>query len=406
MEKEISIAFLGALVPDEPSFQNIAFRRSGIMVQSGIVKGLAALNIKHKIYSLRPVPSFPLHKKIIFKKEIIQYTEQSKLILVPFINILFLKTLTSSLYEFFALLGWAINNLNKKRVILVYNTYTPPLPLVYLIGKITNSKVAAILYDLGMPPKQLKLNNTKKFIYRNVEFFAKLIIPRIDGRIVINENIANDYAPGKHYLLIDGGIGDDIINRLFELKVKNHRDKTKYLLAGSISPINGTRLIGETLDINTNPNIQIFFAGNGRDEEYVKQIIQKDRRIVYKGMLSLDELFELYEEVDVLINLRVTEEEDKYLFPSKIIEYLTIGKYVISTGIGHIKSEYGHMCKVIDKPTPESLSQILNSVHNMTNAELYEKGQKSRNFMIETHTWNIQSKKILEYMNSNIFKFF
>lgn len=401
MNKSLTVAFLGALVPDDAKYHNRAFRRSGIMVQAGIVKGLSKLNIEHIVYSLRPVPSFPSYKKIFYRRENILYAKQSKLILVPFINLLFLKTITAAFYEFFALINWALKNIGKNRVILVYNTYTPPLPIVFLVGKITNSKVVAILYDLGMPPKQLNLNKTKTFIYRNVEFFAKLIIPKIAGRIVINENIAKDYAPNKHYLLVDGGISDEIQNRLFELKTKPKRVITQFLLAGSISPINGTRLIGDALSLNTNPNIRIIFAGNGRDEEYVKQLALKDKRVEYRGMLTLDELFELYKDVDVLLNLRVTDEADQYLFPSKILEYLTIGKNVVTTNVGHLKNEYGDFCSIIDKPNSQTLSNVFNDIHNKTNEVLIENGNKSRKFMIETHTWDIQTKKIIDYIIQN-----
>jgi hypothetical protein len=274
---------------------------------------------------------------------------------------------------------------------------------LYIIGKITNTKVVAILYDLGMPPKQLKLNSLKLLIYKTVEFFAKYFIPKIDGRIVINENIAKDYAPNKHYILVDGGIGDDVLNRLFDIKVRSQRDVTKFLIAGSISPINGTRLIGETMKINNNSKIKIIFAGNGRDEDYVEYLASTDKRVEYRGILNLDELFKLYEEVDVLMNLRTTDEEDKYLFPSKIIEYLTIGKYVITTNVSHIKKEYGFLCNVLEKPDPIILSSAIDKIQNLKYSELVGNGIKSREFMIDTHTWEKQAIKIHNYIKSNLF---
>jgi glycosyltransferase involved in cell wall biosynthesis len=322
--------------------------------------------------------------------------------MIPFINILLIKTITGVFNDFFALIVWALKNRHNERCIIVYNTYTPPLPFVYWISKITRSKSVSILYDLGMPPKELKLGLLKKGIYRCVEYFAKKYIPRLDGRIVINENMARDYAPGKHSLLVDGGIGENIISRLFDLKEKKQRPITIFLLSGTISPINGTQLIKEVLLLNKNPNIRIWFAGNGRHMEFVKQLAKEDYRVEYKGMLDMDKLFELYKEVDVLMNLRVTSSEDLYLFPSKILEYLTIGKYVLTTNVGHIKEKYGYLCNVLDGNSPEILSLEIDNIVRLSGAQLLEKGRDSRKYMIETHLWKSQSEKILDYILQNI----
>lgn len=403
MKKDISIAFLGALVPDEPAYHNPAFRRSGILVQDGIVNGLGIQKAKVTVFSLRPVPSFPKERKIFFKKKEISYKKIEKIILHPFINILIVKTITHAISLFFELIKWSFSNRKNNKYIIVYNTYTPPLPFVYWMGKITGSKTVAILYDLGMPPKQLNYRLHKVIIYRFVEFFAKRYIPRLDGRIVINENIANDYAKEKHSLLIDGGISESIIERLFSLDSKEfERENTKFLIAGTLASINGTKLIRETLNINSNPNIKIIFAGNGRDEEYVRQLTKEDKRVEYRGMLNLDELFKLYEEVDVLMNLRISSDDDKYLFPSKVLEYLVIGKYVLTTSVGHIEREYGHLCTVLEDNTPECLSNKINEIASMSNSELINKGQQSREFLIEHSTWDKQSMKIYTYLENLI----
>ncbi len=400
IKKEISIAFLGTLVPDTEKYQNIAFTRSGNMVQDGIVSGLHKHGVNVSVFSLRPIASYPKDKKLFCVKNVLNYHERLKLQLIPFINILVLKTITGAVYDFFALIKWAIKHRKSKRYIMVYNTYTPPLPFVYWMGKLTGSKSIAILYDLGMPPKQLQLSGLKKLIYRFVEFFAKRYIPRLNGRIVINENIANDYAPGKHFLLVDGGISSSIIVRLFDLVEKKNRAKTVFLCAGSLWGANGTKLIVETLQNNKNPNIEMWFAGGGPDVEYIKSAAQNDERIKYKGKLNLNQLFELYEQADILMNIRVTNgSEGDYLFPSKIIEYLTIGKYVVTTEVAHIGREYGHLCKVLENNGPEKLSLAMDELTEVTGAELLRLGKIARQFMLENHTWEQQSSKIIDYIN-------
>jgi hypothetical protein len=398
--KEKTIAFLGSLVPDNSEFDNIALRRSGNMVQDGIVCGLHEQNIDMVVFSLQPRASFPQNRKIFYKGRKISHKKGIYIYTIPFVNIVILKTFCCFVIEFFHIINWTIKNRNKDRFIIVYNTYTPPLPFVYLMGKLTKSKSVAILYDLGMPPKQLKLNLFKRSIYRCVEWSAKYFIPMIDGRIVINDAVGQDYGQGKHYILIDGGIGDSVINRLFSVCERENRKETFFLFAGLISPINGTRLIGEVLKINKNPLIKILFAGNGHDLEYIKLLQSSDNRVNYVGNLNLDELFYLYENVDVLLNLRITDKSVKYLFPSKILEYLTIGKLVVSTSVGHISRKYGKFCRILPENTPQALSEEMNYLTTLTNKELIMNGIISRNFMLENCTWDKQSIKIYEYIKT------
>ena len=308
-------------------------------------------------------------------------------------------------YAFFTIILWSLKNLNKKRCILQYGVYSPPLPIIFFACKITNSKFVSLLYDLGMPPKKINIGRIRTIIYYFVELFAKILIPRLDGRIVINENVSLDYAQQKHCLLIDGGINNNVKSRLFDLKVNTtNSSDTIFLCAGALWPINGTQVVIDAMKINKNQNIKIWFAGKGIDLPIIRQAEENDSRIKYLGMLDLDQLFSYYQKVDVLMNVRVTEDDEcRYLFPSKFFEYLVTGKYVITTQVAHLERDYGHVCSVLSNNSPETLSNEMEEISKMSKLELNAKGEKARKYMIENRTWDIQSAKIYEYINSTVF---
>lgn len=77
---------------------------------------------------------------------------------------------------------------------------------------------------------------------------------------------------------------------------------------------NGTQLILETLKQNLDLKVIVQFAGNGIDVPMIEEAAKTDNRIQYLGMLTLDKLFKVYEQADVLFNLRLEEEVD-YHFP-------------------------------------------------------------------------------------------
>jgi hypothetical protein len=402
MHSKNSIAFLGTLVPDTDEFNNEAFYRSANLVQAGIMENLSKYS-ELKILSSQPIPTFPRGKSFFCTRKVLNYSENIKITTIPAINIVVLREIMRGIYAFFSLIFWAIKNYDKKRCIIVYNTYSPPLPIVYIIGKITNSKLLAIIYDLGMPPKSLKLDFFRKFIYQLVELSAKLIIPRLDGRIVITEAIAEDYAPGKHFLMIDGGISKDIVNYLFPLEYDEKRIDTTFLCAGSLWTGNGVRLLLDALKINKNSKIKIFFAGKGPDLDLILNASKNDVRIQYLGMLSTQELFEVYKKAHVLLNIRVIPcEEGRYLFPSKLLEYLVVGKFVVTTKAVHIEREYGNYCHVLNDIEPETISEMFDEVSEISNETFLNKGLNSRGYMLKNNTWEAKTKQIINYIQNEV----
>lgn len=295
---------------------------------------------------------------------------------------------------------WSERHKMEQLKVLVYNTYHPPIDDVYKACKSVGAKLYAILYDLGIPPKRLKLGWLSMLGYRIGEHTAKKYIPLLDGRIIINELIAEHYAPEKDWILVDGGVNRHIIEHLFPLKEKSDSVFT-FVLAGMLWDQNGTRLLIEAMRKYNNPNVRVVFAGKGIDVPLIQEAATKDKRIRYAGMLKMDELFKLYKEADVLLNLRLEEEVD-FHFPGKLLEYLTTGRYVISTPVAHAERDYGQFMSVLHDKTPEGLVNLMDAVVQKGKPYLYHVGVMARQFMLEKRNWDVQTRRILEYMNSNI----
>lgn len=403
-EDNPSIAFLGSLVPDTKEYHNQAFNRSGNLVQAGLVEGLSNLGVKLKVYSSQPCPTFPRFKKVLIGKKVVKYSNKLDLNIIPTLNILIVRELLIGIYCTFSLIKWAIVNRKFRRCLFIYNVYTPPLPFIYFLGKLTGSKTIALIYDLGIPPKSLKRGILRRGIYYLCDIYAKIFIPKLDGRIVINDAIVRDYAPNRDFLLVDGGVGPEIIKRLFPLELKPQCDETIFLCAGSLWQGNGVDLILNAMGLNHNPKILMWFAGKGDDVSKIQKAAQRDARICYLGLLDLDQLFEAYKRVDVLMNIRVIPKgEGDYLFPSKLLEYLTIGKLVVSTPVAHIQKVYGPYCIILPESDPQVLSDLIDCISNKTNKELFEMGTISREYMLNNGTWEIRCNKIMHYITNQVF---
>ena len=394
----MAILFISNVVPDSAEFHNAAFTRSGNNVVLGIANSLSETE-DVTLITCRPIPSFP-HGPLWISGEETMLDSGRKVKILPMVNMTVLKNLFWGISIYREVKKWAKEHANEDRRVLVYNIYTPPISFLYRVCKKTSSKLFAILYDFGVPPKRLGLGWLRMKGYEAMEKVAKKYIPLLDGRIVINENIVNYYAPGRDYILVDGGVNKQVIDKLFPL-LPSRSGNLVFVLAGMLWDQNGTKLVLNTLEKYPDLDIDIYFAGKGNDVELIEQKAKNDSRIHYVGMLNMEQLFRLYEKADVLLNLRIEEKID-FHFPSKLLEYLATGKHVLSTPVAHAERDYGEYMTVLTDITPDGLASSINSIISIGKMEIFEKGRKARKYILDKRNWKTRTDEIVEYMNSKL----
>lgn len=390
----MALLFISSLVPDQIEYQTASFTRSGNNVLLGIATSLPEDTL---LISCRPVPSFP-SARIWIKGEYVRLDEKRVIHILPTLNIKIIKNVFWGLLCSLIILKWTTKNKHEERNVLVYNIYTPLISTLYHATKLFGCRLYAILYDLGIPPKHLNLGYITMFGYKVGEYLAKRYIPKLAGRIVINERIVDYYAPGKNYLLIDGGINDSVIQSLFPLEMSTN-ERLTCVLAGMLWSQNGTELILDTLRRNIHLNVKFIFAGNGNDVKKIIAASEKDNRIEYAGMLSMAELFVLYKRADVLVNLRIEEEVD-FHFPSKLLEYMATGRYVVSTPIAHAERDYSEYVDFLHDISTDGLARKLSSLICKDKRLLLERGIAARKFMVEKRNWAFRTTEIINYINN------
>lgn len=390
----MALLFISNVVPDKGTYQNAALNRSGNNVVTGICDSLPN-DINYTLLSCRPVPSFP-RGKIYIKGEKATLDSGREVYILPTLNLKLLKNIFWGIWIYFYIKTWAKKNRTESRDILVYNIYTPPISWVYRAAKSTRSRLSAILYDLGVPPKRLGLSKLTMLGYQIMEREAYKYIPLLDGRVVINENIIHHYAPGKDYILIDGGVSQNVISRLFPIK-ERETGPLRLVCAGMLWDQNGTKLILDTLALYPCLEVEVYFAGRGVDVPLIVEAGRKDARIRYEGMLSMDELFALYAKSDILLNLRIEEDID-FHFPSKLLEYMATGKHVISTPIAHAERDYHEYITILHDVSPYGLAMKLMELLKVDKLVLLNRGESARNFMLANRQWSSRTKEILSYL--------
>lgn len=397
----MAVLFISSLTPDRKEYWTNAFARSGFNAIKGVGLSMADLIGKDNIefVSMPSYQSFPNGPLWLSEKHDI-LENGSKVSILPTLNLKVIKTIHWSLQYAKYIRKWAKKHKGEDCKVFIYNTYHPSIDYIYNACKKAGVKLYCMLYDLGVPPKRLGLSRLSMYGYERAEKTAEKYIPRLDGRIVINERIVDHYAPGKDYILIDGGITEQLVGKLFPLKETSSAEYT-FVLAGMLWDQNGTRLILDALEQRPDLNVRVKICGKGIDVPLIQEAAKSDARIEYLGMLTQEELFKVYENADVLLNLRIEEKED-FHFPGKFLECLAMGKLVLTTPIAHVERDYGNFVKILHNITGEGLACVMEEITRTPKSELLEKGKAARAFMLENRTWSQRTKDIVKYMELKI----
>jgi glycosyltransferase involved in cell wall biosynthesis len=239
------------------------------------------------------------------------------------------------------------------------------------------------------------------------EGLAGWVIPRLDGRVVITSRIAEDYAAGKHYVMIDGGVAPEIISQLPPLE-KPVPETAEFVLvfAGSLDEVNGIQLILDAFALLKDATYRLWIAGQGPLKEVVLEASRRDQRIVYRGMLTMDQVMKMYGEANVLLNIRpASKSETPYCFPSKLIEYFAVGRLVITTAVAHAAKEYAGFGLFLNIETPDALAQLIEQGRRMGVVQRTDFGSRARDYMVKNKLWAKQGERIAKYLAEHVLQF-
>jgi glycosyltransferase involved in cell wall biosynthesis len=395
--------FVGTLVPDAPAYRNPALSAAGNRVQAGFVAGLRQAGVDlDRIVSCRPVPSFPATRRLWVAGERHPWSEGGDIEILPTLNLRAAKYLLWGLLLPVRVIAWSLRRRGRPRVLLCCNLATPPGLFTYLAARVTGTRLVCILYDVG----QLAC------VYRRLayrlwgriqEATHAALIRRLDGRIVITEAVAADYAPGRHYLLVDGGV-EGAPEPDSAAAARRDDDDVVFLFAGTLWETNGISLMLAAMRLLPDPRIRLRIAGDGGLRGEVLAAAAADPRISYLGRLAPDALAVAYRQADALLNVRLTsgEHASPYLFPSKLLEYLATGKVVVSTAVAHARRDYGAICRFLDAATPESLAAVMAAVAATPAEARRREGAAARAFMLAHRTWDVQGARVVRYIEEQV----
>lgn len=398
---DVALAFVGALIPDEPDFHNMAFSRAGNMYQLNLIAGMSDAGLPPDIIlSQHPMPSFP-RGPLWYKGKITTLEDGRKIKLVSFINVIPLRVLTVGLAILVNLLRWGWLTRHKKRIVYTYNL-TEPSGLFTLIGaRLIGARALAAVLDINVPGSTVSETPARKADY----WLQKRVLGRFDGLTVVNDTIIHDLVPEATFVRIEGGVREDLLH-WFETNMQSAtRPDSLFTVvsAGSLDEANGVVELLEAFSMLKDNRFRLAIAGAGPLQESVEKAAERDPRIEYCGFLSFDEVIRLYCRADVLVNMRLTQRlSTRYFFPSKMMEYLASGVPVITTGPGHVGAEYEDFVYLLGDETAASLAKQIEFVAALDKETRCSVGRRAQLFVRHNLTWEAQGRRLVQFIRERL----
>ena len=200
-------------------------------------------------------------------------------------------------------------------------------------------------YEDGLT-QDANVQGLKKKIYENIE---KKTLPQLDGAFLVNSCIP---VPCPS-VVIRGAIRDMKPERV----EKEPKEVPTILFASTLDRQRGIDCLLEALAY-TDAEFKLQITGRGEGEERIKNCT--DERIEYLGFLDYETYGRVLHEADICVNAQLAHHEfGNFSFPSKICEYLSEHKLVVSSDVADAKEVLADVAFVYGEDNPKKLAEAI-----------------------------------------------
>ena len=309
--------------------------------QWGVLEGLYNNNYDFDVVSFPFLPSFPHKYKQMFTKTgdiTIDGNKVGKML--KYCNIYILKAFFIRYKLEKYITRWAKRNINEdKLVILVYSFYLPFIEAANAVKKkFSNIEIVPIIADLvdDMMILENNCNILRRLQINYVYKRTKELYKTIDKFVLLSKYMVDMIPEAKDkYVVLEG------LCRVKPLKIAEKGNEKILFYAGTLQEYS---CVGDLIDAFLkikNPNYRLVICGHGYFASKIIEASKKDSRIIYKGLVSNDEVISMQQTSTALINPRKPNGHlTRYSFPSKTIECLSSGIPMIGYKLEGIPEEY------------------------------------------------------------------
>jgi len=180
------------------------------------------------------------------------------------------------------------------------------------------------------------------------------------------------------------------------------KDKKIILYTGMMSIWGGVSFLLKAFAKISDPDIQLWVCGHGSNAD-LEAALKWDLRIRFFGLVSEEKLQEICKKASILVNPRPSNVDGNAMnFPSKILEYLSYGKPVVSTWTPGLAPEYREVLEVIEEENEDCLAGTIEDVLNWTDEKKERHLTGTKDFLLKHKIWKHQAARLITWLNNDV----
>lgn len=291
--------------------------------------------------------------------------------------------------------GW------KPDCFLVYNTHPIGNAFTQFLTR-TDPKIARILIYLdsnqfgrSVPPLKAIRQRLKPLYWSD-----ESMLPCFHG--VASASFASKRfceERGIPWLWFPGGIQEDGLLKNVEMPPQDGPITIGYF--GSHSGYAGLKELLAAFMQTPSPEIKLSIAGEGSKTEDLKKAAASDTRIEWVGFFDKrEDLGRWASQCHVLVNPRPAGYGNENNFPSKIFDYVQLGRAVLSSKTGTLAHAFGDSVMWYDAHDPQALINAIQKISQVQASELLEQGRRLSEWCKSRYSWTKMAQEIKKLIDS------
>lgn len=235
--------------------------------------------------------------------------------------------------------------------------------------------------------------------YSSFETYCK----DVDTFVLLTKYMIDGIPSARDRFMVSEGVYDESDSQ----RIITYQDSKQFVIlySGTLNKRFGVMNLVNAIHGLEDPDIQLHLYGVGDSVNEILNIAKNDKRIVYKGTVSRDEVIQRQSEASLLVNPRIPDNNPytKYSFPSKTMEYLASGVPALIYELDGIPLEYYNYCYHLTKDETDivSLQKKIISIKATPYQERKELSIKARRFILTEKSSEYVGEKIYFYLQAN-----
>ena len=348
-----------------------------------------------KLHCISVMPVYhAIYKKLIIKTRTEKADDNLSYEYIGFVNYPLFKQISIYLNVGVKIKRWIKRHKDEEKIIVVDPMLVEVTHKALAIAKRYGVKIVSFVTDV--PSLTFSASGRLKFLKKIYLNMSDKDISKFDAHILLTDQMNSLFnKENKKNLLIESMVP------IQESKEPEAEKEEGFVImyAGKLHEKFGAKNLADAMNYIDDERVKMWIYGDGDSVDYIINKSKTDPRIVYKGVVPVEEVEKTIRRVSLLVNPRPCDNEfTKYSFPSKTVEYMMSGTPFASTRLPGIPDEYFNYIMPVEDYSAKGIAETVNHILNLSEKELKKKAEEAKGFVSREKNNIRQGEKIVDFL--------